>query len=71
MNNEGKIARWTLVEDRGRAKVSSHGYLYVKCGLCGGSVHEATPEEKGIRKYCYECGARMDTSDTQPGQYAD
>ena len=28
-------------------------------------------EEKGIRKYCYECGARMDTSDTAPGQYAD
>lgn len=71
MNNEGKVARWKLVEERGRVRVSSHGVPYVVCSLCGGSLHEATAEEKGLRKYCYECGARMDTSDKAPGQYED
>lgn len=71
MNNEGKVARWKLVTENGRVRMSLDGSLRVCCSLCGGSVHEATPAVKGKIKYCYECGARMDTSDTEPGKYAE
>ena len=71
MNNEGKTARWTIETFGGRVKLTGDGVPYVVCSLCGGSEHAAYYEEKGKRKYCYECGARMDTSDTKPGQYAD
>lgn len=69
--NDGKIARWKLVESLGKIKLTSDGVPYVCCSLCGGSEHAAYAEEKGKRKYCYECGAKMDTSDTKPGQYND
>jgi len=71
MNNEGKTARWELSEFGGRIKLTSDGVPYVHCSLCKGSEHVAYQEEKGKRRYCYECGARMDTSDTRPGVYED
>ena len=71
MNNEGKIARWQLYTENGKIRLSLEGSPRVCCSLCCGSVHEATPAVKGKIKYCYECGARMDTSDTKPGVYED
>lgn len=71
MNNEGKVARWKLYSENGRIRLPLDGTPFVCCSLCGGSVHEATLSVKGKMKYCYECGARMDTSDTRPGVYED
>ena len=67
--SEERIARWALVEFGGKIKLTSDGIPYVCCSLCGGSEHAAYFEEKGKRKFCYECGAKMDTSDTKPGEY--
>ena len=69
--NQGKTARWKLYEVNGRIRLPVSGYPYVCCSLCGGSVHEATPLAKGKIKFCYECGAKMDTSDSKPGEYND
>lgn len=69
--NQGKTARWKLYQVNGRVKLSAEGIPYVCCGLCGGSIHEATAPAKGKIRYCYECGAKMDLSDTKPGQYPD
>ena len=69
--NVGKTARWKLLEKDGKIMLQPHGYPVVCCSLCGGSVHEASPVEKGKIKYCFECGAKMDTSDTKPGVYED
>ena len=71
MDNVGKTARWELVKNNGRIRVPVDGTPFVCCSLCGGSVHEATPMDKGKIRYCFECGAKMDTSDTRPGVYND
>ena len=71
MSNEGKVARWKVVEAMGKIKLTSDGTPYVCCSLCGGSEHAAYQDIKGQHKYCYECGAKMDNSDTRPGYYKD
>ena len=67
--SEIKMARWKVVELNGKVKLTSDGIPFVVCDQCGGSMHEAYEDVKGKFKYCYECGAKMDTSDTAPGVY--
>ena len=69
--SEEKMARWEVVEHNGKIKLTSDGVPYVVCSLCGGSEHEAYAGIKGKYKYCFECGAKMDSTDTKPGVYED